>query len=342
MDRKARSLSARARLGFCCAGVLAFGVVASAESNVPSLDEIARGYGLSDADVKKMRAGGRAGGELEAASNNELSLSVGFYSSKAVDWHQDRLIESRSADHTILAWQAIETPNAAAFSKIELPPDELKWLAEVEPGEDANFSTEEIALLRASRDSAKGAAQDAALLETFREILAGRTAAYLKRGLKGVAPYDRGDGEIGDPADHLAKALAELKITQRVAPSVYDAIASFPKPPGEGVRSTVYWVLHDANDRVIVALGHRAFGVNEGRLVALDRRFYVSHTLNSMQAVAVAIPLENGTAVLYANRTATDLITGFASGIAKKIGRTLMRSEIGRILDQFQIEAGDP
>jgi hypothetical protein len=60
-----------------------------------------------------------------------------------------------------------------------------------------------------------------------------------------------------------------------------------------------------------------------------------------MQTVAVVFPVESGTVVFYANRTATDLVTGFASGIAKKIGRTLMRSEIGRIVEEFEQQTGD-
>ncbi len=318
------------------------GATTAAETSAPSFEEIARGYGLSEKDIEALGRAERVGGELEAASNNELSISIGLHVSQPIAWHRERLLESRTVDHTVLAWGRIEAPDATDFAKLSLPPGEIEWLAEVEAGDDANFSTQELARLQASAASASGPARDAALLKTFRAILAERTAAYQRAGLAALAPYDRGDGEFSDPASHLANALEELKITQQVAPAVYEAMAAFPKSPAEGVTSRFYWVVHDADDRVIVALGHRVFGEFGGRIVAIDRRFYVSHTLNSMQAVAVAVPVEAGTVVFYANRTATDLILGFASGIAKKIGRTLMRSEIGRIVDTFEIQARDP
>lgn len=341
MKREVRVGGGRTLIGVVGAASLLLGSAMAAETNPPTFEEIARGYGLTEKDVKEIRGGKRAGGDLEAASDNELSLAFGIPVSKDVAWLRERLIAGKTADHTVMASQAIESPDAAAFAELSLPPSEIKWLAEVEAGEDANFSTEEIERLQASAALAKGPARDAALLKTFHEILAGRVAAYQRGGLEGVVPYDRGKGDFGDPAGHLTNALAELKITKRVAPAVYEAIASFPTPPAEGVTSTLYWVVHDANDRVIVALGHRAYGEHDGRLVALDRRFYVSHTLNSMQTVAVAVPVESGSVVFYANRTATDLVTGFASGIAKKIGRTLMRSEIGRIADEFEHQTGD-
>lgn len=330
----------RTLVGVAAAALLVFGIAAAA-ANGPTFDEIAHGYGLTERDIKTIRGGKRAGGDLDAASNNELSLAFGIPISEDVAWLRERLLSGQTADHTVLAWKAIENPDAAAFAELSLPPSEIKWLAEVEAGEDANFSKEEIERLQASAASAKGPARDAALLKTFHEILAGRVAAYQRGGLEAVAPYDRGKADPGDPAGHLANALGELKITKRVAPAVYEAIASFPAPPAEGVTSTLYWVVHDANDRVIVALGHRAYGEHDGRFVVVDRRFYVSHTLNSMQTAAVAVPVESGTVVFYANRTATDLVTGFASGIAKKIGRALMRSEIGRIADEFEQQTGD-
>lgn len=139
----------------------------------------------------------------------------------------------------------------------------------------------------------------------------------------------------------LTNALEQLKITRRVAPDVFEAMVSYPAPIAEGVRSRFYWVVHDADDRVIVGLAHHISGRQGDRIVVIERRFYVSHTLNSMQVVAVAVPLEDGSVVFYANRTGTDLVTGFASGIAKKIGGVLMRREISRLVDAFEVVTGD-
>lgn len=323
------------------ATLVVLGLATAAETGTPSFEEIAHGYGLSDKDIEKLRRGDRAGGDLNAASDNELVIAVGIPISKGTDWFWERLVEARSSDHTVLAWGPIDSPGEEAFAALTLPPKEIEWLAEVEAGEDANFSTEEIAQIQAVSSASKGPARTAALLTIFRQILAERVAAYQKGGLEAAALYDRGGGKFGSPVGQLNNALEQLKITKQVAPAVFEAMISFPAAPDDGVTSRFYWVVHDADDRVIVGLAHRVFGKQGDRVVAIERRFYVSHTLNSMQAVTVAVPHGDGSVVFYANRTGTDLITGFASGIAKRIGTILMHREIGRLVDSFESAAGD-
>jgi len=92
---------------------------------------------------------------------------------------------------------------------------------------------------------------------------------------------------------------------------------------------------HDAQDRVVIALLHVVSGRQSNRLAVIERRFYVSQSLNSLQAVAVALPIEEGTAIFLANRTGTDQVTGFGSSIAKGVGRTIMRRELERTVKSF-------
>lgn len=129
--------------------------------------------------------------------------------------------------------------------------------------------------------------------------------------------------------------LDELRKTRELAPRFVSAIVGHPAPPDPDVRSEYAWAVNEAEGRILVSLTHRVFGEQEGAVVAIEQRFFIDHTLNSMQAAAVFIPIQEGTAVLYANRTATDLVTGFGSSIAKKIGTVLMRREVDRLVDAF-------
>ena len=86
----------------------------------------------------------------------------------------------------------------------------------------------------------------------------------------------------------------------------------------------------------MVALVHVVSGRENDRLAVIERRFYVSRSLNSLQAVAVAFPIDEGTAIFYANRTGTDQVTGFGSSIAKGVGRTIMRGQLERMIEAFQ------
>ena len=47
------------------------------------------------------------------------------------------------------------------------------------------------------------------------------------------------------------------------------------------------WVVHGAEDEVVVTRAHRAFERVADTIVMIDHCFYVNHTLNSMQAMGV-------------------------------------------------------
>jgi hypothetical protein len=169
----------------------------------------------------------------------------------------------------------------------------------------------------------------------MREVLATRFAAYRSGGLEAMAPYARRGNNESSPAGQLTRAFTALQITKQLAPDTYAAMANFPAKPPEGVQSRFYWLTHEAQNRVVVALVHVVSGRENNRLAIIERRFYVSRSLNSLQAVAVAFPIEEGTVVFMANRTGTDQVTGFGSSIAKGVGRTILRGELERTVNAF-------
>jgi hypothetical protein len=303
----------------------------------PSLLEVASGYGFSASDVETMLAGKIVFGTIEAVSDNELALSAGTLSKRAVDWHagQADLIDSQHTDPTLQVVSRLEGDGRASLAKLALDDATLDELMEVEAGEEMNFSRAEITRLREAGKGSDPAARRAAVLDAFREILGERYRAYRDRGLAGLIPYDRGDGEETSAAAQLENAFGELRLTRQLAPTVHGAMASYPADPPEGVQSRFLWMRNEAEGRTLVSLVHVMWGVENDSLVEIIRRYYVDHTLNSMQTVSVTMPVDEGTAVLYANRTSTDLVTGFGSSVAKKIGRFLMRREIGRLVEAF-------
>ncbi|GAG17389.1 unnamed protein product, partial [marine sediment metagenome] len=209
-------------------------------------------------------------------------------------------------------------------------------LAKVKAGEDSNFSKDEITKLQAAAGTSGGPEpRRAALLSAMREILAARFAAYRDGGLDAISPYARGGGDESSPAGQLERAFSALQVTKQLVPDAYAAMADYPEKPSEDVENKFYWLTHDAQDRVVVALSHVVSGRHSHRLAVIERRFYVSQSLNSLQAVAVALPIEEGTAIFLANRTGTDQVTGFGSSIAKSVGRTIMRRELERTVKSF-------
>ncbi len=305
----------------------------------PTLLEVAAGYGFSASDVETMRSGKLVFGSLEAVSENELALSAALLSRRPVDWHfrhsRDPETAANLVDPTQTAIHVLDGDGHAGLSQLVLDAELIDQLAQVEAGWDANFSGDEIRKLREAGRASDPAARRAAVLEAFREVLSGRYRAYRERGLKGLVPYDRGGAKKSSPGPQLERAFQELRLTRRVAPTVHAAMASFPSDPPEGTYDYFVCLANAAEGKTLISLAHVLHGIHNDRFVEIVRRYYIHRTLNSMQTTSVTMPVEEGTAILYANRTSTDLVTGFGSSIAKRVGSFLMRREIGRLANAY-------
>jgi hypothetical protein len=328
----------RSVLLFLCSLLLA-GTAASQTGTPLSLEAIADAFGISESDLADLRQGKRVGGDLSLVSENELGLSLGVRVSRTPDEIWEYLIGGRFMEEepTIRQYGVIGEDVAASFAKLELPDAEIERLANVEPGPDINLSMSEIeSLQKIAASTTEPTARREALLEDFRRILVGRVEAYQKGGFEAIAPYARGDGEVGAPAVELGHALGEMQATKKLSPRIFNAFAQYPSASSKGIERRFYWTVNGADEHVLVSLVHRVQGREGDHIFEYDHRFYVNHTVNSMQAVSVIIPVENGSIVIYANRTYTDLVAGFLGRVARGIGRTLMRSEIYAIVDIWE------
>jgi len=313
---------------------------AAAGSSTPDLAEVMQAFGFEPDQLEAIRAGQTVNGRLDANSDNELALSMAYLSSRELGWQLDQLEKFRTSDPSIRAKRELIGDGRASLAELELPTEELDRLAEAKPGMDVNLSSDEIARLRMAADtSANQDERRAAVESAMREVLAERFAAYKNGGLAALAPYARSGGDESFPSAQLKRAFKALRITSQIAPDVYAAMANFPTAPPKGVMNRFSWILHEAQGRLVVALSHIAFGRNDDCLAAIERRYYVSDSLNSLQAVAIALPIEEGTLILYANRTGTDQVTGFGSSIAKGIGRKIMRGELEALIEAAQTTA---
>ena len=306
----------------------------------PSLTEVAEAYGFTSDDVEAMLSGEAVLGDLRAVSDNELALSAMFLTNKPLSWHLDRIEAARSVDPTLEGMGFFGDDPMADLAPLELGDDELDRIAKAEVGDDFNLTKSEVERIRAAAKAEGKAARRRDVLNAFKAVLADRVARYRRGGLSSIEAYDRGDGDRSQPANQLARALEQLRVTTELAPRVVEALRAFPEMPHPEIPSRLAWARNDAEGRVLVSLTHRVSGQSGASAVAIEHRFFIHHTLTSMQAAAVAFPVEEGTVVLYANRTGTDLVTGFGSSIAKKIGTALMRREVKHLVDTF-LEATD-
>src|SRR5262249_10879977 len=147
-----------------------------------------------------------------------------------------------------------------------------------------------------------------------------RAAAYMERGLSGIAPYDRDGGKVADPAAELRGATSALTYLARVDPSLFEAFLNFPRGDAAGLESRFLWLKQRVQDRPAFILSHRVLAVRDGVAFAAERQFYVGRSYNSLQIVAGLVPCDGKTLVFYLNRTSTDQVAGFMSGTRHGIG----------------------
>jgi hypothetical protein len=74
-------------------------------------------------------------------------------------------------------------------------------------------------------------------------------------------------------------------------------IAQYPHSSLKGVKSDLYWIVHAAEDEVLVTLSHRVYAQRGDQIMFIDHRDSVNQTANSMQVVLVAVPAETGSTV---------------------------------------------
>jgi hypothetical protein len=94
------------------------------------------------------------------------------------------------------------------------------------------------------------------------------------------------------------------------------------------VSSQIYWVKRDVEGRPAFILAHQLVQAGEDYLLMSQRQFFVGHTYDSLQVVALALPGEEGAASFYVNSAFTDKITGFMSGVARSVGQGRVREDL--------------
>jgi hypothetical protein len=204
--------------------------------------------------------------------------------------------------------------------------EELKQLNKFNGGEAFNLSSKEIAKLRKSITSGQTSAKE--LSKVYRNILAGRMKAYLKSGILGVAPYDRGKG-IKISAGSDLKAMTQASHLDKEAPGLYRTLLYYPKKQSLHLEHGFFWVKRKIQNRPAFVLEHRILEHSPAGLIILRREFFVGHSCNATQAVSGAYTVSNeGTLIFSTIRRSSDQVARLKSGLHHAIARKKMRDEL--------------
>ncbi len=232
----------------------------------------------------------------------------------------------------------------ADFAGVDLQPHEIKEarkILDAEPGDDLNFSVEEIAMIRQLAATIGREATDkdilAAASEAMRRLLAGRYRTYMESGLSGIAPYQRSKRKFVAVGDELRLTTDTLIFIKEHFPVYFDALLNFPEDAG-CCEHDISWVKIRVMKRPAFTLIHRVTLTGEDYAVITERFFYASHTLNSAQITIGWLPYGDSTLMGLATSASADILTGFVGKALRLLGRNKADEIAGGVLTDIKTD----
>lgn len=337
MQNPSRSKSVGRVVAMALSACLALLGTAARAIALPTLDELMADFSFDKGDVQKVRNGELVSTSAKETSDRELAV-VMVYLVKAPAQKLVAFLKAGPSSRNDPQVQEVSEIKGEGtvddFKAVVLQPGgdkEAQRYLSAAPGDTLNLSTTEIGSFAALK--AAGAAQPQ-VEDAVRKMLLARYQAYRAQGLAGIAPYDRGKGKQSQPADDLRRATEAAKGMNKYAPAFYNLLLNYPQGTPAGLTQEFFCIRYAMNGRPIFALRQRLSVQIEDGFAIADRDFYVSSGYNDTQAVGALLPVENGTVVVYLNRTTTDQLGGFGASTKQAIGRGMMAKQISAIFEK--------
>ena len=305
---------------------------------LPATAELAKALGFTPAEIARIEAGEIVSKDLKEGSDKELAGVVAVLFKKPVAELaeiavQGKLLETDKKIQAFGAWKPDEAVDKALASlKLDATEsDEVEIFSRASTGDKLNLSAAEIEQFRKTKRDA------GAVSAELRSMLKARYEAYRKSGLNGIAPYVRGGNKTAKPGEELALAIKE---TMTAAPrkDFFQALLDYPAKPLANVEHHFYWFKQEVEGRPTFILSHRTSRSSSNAAIMSEEQFYVGHSYNSNLIIGGGLEVKGGTLVFYVNRTFTDQVAGFASGMRHNIGRGRMLDEVATKLKRARDE----
>ena len=320
---------------------LSFHAAADSHVMAPSAENMVKRLGYTAEQIEALKQGKIVAIDVERSRGDQLIAAV----AARIDAPLANISGSAKQglniqrDAGVLAFGAIRSPaESGAFDKLSYEVSEtaeIKRFLGVRSGGSFNLSAEEITTLQAAfRDIKAGDDAAAATVSAaYRAVLQDRLTAYQQSGLGGIKPYDFG-GKSVSPAEELQAVYDQVKpLLEEFFPDFGKALENYPEGLSEDIISQFYWIKRRVEGRPAVILAHQLVQSSDDYVLMAQRQFFVGHTYESLQVVALGLPIEGGTAVFYLNAAFTDKVTGFFSGVAQSVGQGRMKDDLEAYFD---------
>ena len=221
---------------------------------------------------------------------------------------------------------------------------EVEKMMKIEAGEDFNFSADEIRIIQHKAGEIEGKAVDgteaaAAMSDAVRQILQGRYLSYREKGMEGLAPYQIGSSKQVHPSEELVGATEALRLVKERFPDYHRCLLSFPETPDFGFLHQFFWEKQMESNRPLFVLKHWVLDIQPDYALITERRYYLTHSLNSLQVVIGCLPHGNRTLVVLLNQAFTEKVNmTIGRTIAKKIGYRQVEKNIRPMFEALQTQ----
>lgn len=222
---------------------------------------------------------------------------------------------------------------------------EVTKMMKIVPDDEFNFSLVEIDLIKQKakmvKDKDRKNSEIEAMSEAMREILMGRYLSYRKSGLEGLAPYQFGPSKQVSPAEELANASQSLHLVKERFPDFYSGLLDFPGDKALQLTHQFYWAKQAESKRPLFLLKHWMMDIQPDYALVAERRYYLNHSLSSLQVVIGCFPYDDHTLVLLISQTFTEKVNmPVGRRIAKKFGYDEVEKNIKPMFEALRKELG--
>ncbi len=306
-------------------------------AEIPSPQALLNQLRISQKDINYLNQGEVVLFDVDNSGETELTAGVIIYvlttpAQISLLIKKDGLA---SLDPLTISWGLIPTQaNSSILNNFSIASgnSEAKEFLNVTPGNQFNLSTQEFNLIRSNASKQTDKAS-----EIYRQILWQRWQSYRKSGLKGIAPYDRGNKTIINPSADLKIASQANDLGSDYFPDIFNAWRNYPNITlPVGVEESYTWSYRFVQDRPAAILTHRfIYGNSNGELI-IARQFYAGHSFNANQLTIMCLPYKNGALIFYTNRNFTDQVSGFGSSLKHLIGDNIAQKQVVDLLITLQ------
>jgi hypothetical protein len=227
------------------------------------------------------------------------------------------------------------------FAGVRFGPDEAgearAWL-NARYGDDLNLGRADLAIIERVKSGRGGRTDTELASEAVREVLLHRYRQYLRGGLEAIEPYARGADEFVSVGEELRASNATLQPIEKHFPRYYAALVEFPVGAG-CCEHRFMWLKTMIRSRPTFTLVHRIVLVADEAVLLTERRFYISHSLNSLQLTLGWLPWRDGddtTCLGIATSANTGYRTGFVGRVRRAFGGNEGAEMVGGVLSAIR------